>query len=681
MAKNVKHIKLFVSSPSDVVDERGKYMDQVVKDLNEGTALDHGMHVDLWRWETDAHPDAGRAQDIITKQLGEYEIYLGIMWKRFGTPTGRAKSGVEEEFNLAYRTWQKNRSLHILFYFCTAPCPLPKTNEDLEQAKKVLDFRKQLEGKLLLREYKSHRAFGAIVKRDLIKVIREMSQDRPKAKAIVSYGNQKGAGEKSMAKRSSARRQSVARDPISTIQWDESGKMAVRIPDGDSLFSSFVPGGEQGSKFLRLIVDTTPGFVQGKWIDSSIYLIRDPLRSCLIQIGETRSQRDFGNPKVVEELKDLGVKELEVMYPFISSSQFKWIRTVIAELSTKPDVLKYIHREDRDSDVRKTAARNPSAPEDLMALECPFCQAEFRGARRLKEMHARSQSSRIIRNDFPYGPFFHYIAFPAAPVHSWEEFTWDQLVDLNKLVWRFMKGKRGSTQSNNIDGSPGLNIGFNSTIRHLVLTRHSRASAGASIAHVHKQIWGMAPGSVCLSNHLTALCRAFDLDGIDYLDSYLTELDKQGFVIWEDEKVALYVPWGQTSVHELQVMVKDAMKCHYLDLTIEEVESLSKAEFLAIRIYKLLGVGSFNEVLITEDLATRTKTFRLVLTFITREVDLAVSELNHLYVVDKHPQDTVEAIIGILPKVGNQYSAGLNRRFGWFLKKDNVVSKKKVRST
>jgi hypothetical protein len=36
--------------------------------------------------------------------------------------------------------------------------------------------------------------------------------------------------------------------------------------------------------------------------------------------------------------------------------------------------------------------------------------------------------------------------------------------------------------------------------------------------------------------------------------------------------------------------------------------------------------------------------FRLILTFITREVDLAVSELSLLYVVDKFPHNTFEEI-------------------------------------
>jgi len=46
----------------------------------------------------------------------------------------------------------------------------------------------------------------------------------------------------------------------------------------------------------------------------------------------------------------------------------------------------------------------------------------------------------------------------------------------------------------------------------------------------------------------------------------------------------------------------------------------------------------------SEEFNGGTANFRLIMAFITREVDLAVSELNHLYVVDRHPADTVIAI-------------------------------------
>ncbi|MYD31374.1 MAG: DUF4062 domain-containing protein, partial [Nitrospira sp. SB0661_bin_20] len=60
--------------------------------------------MDVVRWETRTTPGFGKdPQDVINKQISDaYDIFIGIMWTRFGTPTPRAGSGTEEEFLRAY---------------------------------------------------------------------------------------------------------------------------------------------------------------------------------------------------------------------------------------------------------------------------------------------------------------------------------------------------------------------------------------------------------------------------------------------------------------------------------------------------------------------------------------------------------------------------------------------------
>lgn len=53
-----------------------------------------------------------------------YDIFVGIMWRRFGTETKVAGSGTEEEFPIAYRSWEEQRKLlELVFYFCQAVAP------------------------------------------------------------------------------------------------------------------------------------------------------------------------------------------------------------------------------------------------------------------------------------------------------------------------------------------------------------------------------------------------------------------------------------------------------------------------------------------------------------------------------------------------------------------------------
>jgi hypothetical protein len=71
---------------------------------------------------------------VVNRQLPipEYDIFIGIIWRRFGAPTKRAGSGTEEEFRIAYESWKRNREpREILFYFCQAPVSPQMTVEEV----------------------------------------------------------------------------------------------------------------------------------------------------------------------------------------------------------------------------------------------------------------------------------------------------------------------------------------------------------------------------------------------------------------------------------------------------------------------------------------------------------------------------------------------------------------------
>lgn len=71
------------------------------------------------------------------------------MWSRFGTPTGRANSGTEEEFEIALNRHKNNKeSVDILFYFKNAP--LNPRDINTEQLEKVNLFRKKIQSTGLL---------------------------------------------------------------------------------------------------------------------------------------------------------------------------------------------------------------------------------------------------------------------------------------------------------------------------------------------------------------------------------------------------------------------------------------------------------------------------------------------------------------------------------------------------
>lgn len=143
MAHNEVVVVAFVASPSDVEDERNK-LEEVVRELNLTWGNTLGARLDLVRWETHAFPGVGQdAQDVINRQIGEeYDIFIGIMWGRFGSPTERAESGTEEEFLRALQRHKAGSDVRIMFYF--KDTPIEPSKLDPEQHRKIQSFKSNI---------------------------------------------------------------------------------------------------------------------------------------------------------------------------------------------------------------------------------------------------------------------------------------------------------------------------------------------------------------------------------------------------------------------------------------------------------------------------------------------------------------------------------------------------------
>jgi hypothetical protein len=147
-----RDLRIFVASPGDVWQERDIVSNIVTPEIRrvftyedvEGLPRPRLSNVDAVRWETHTWPDVGiDAQDVINKQIGDFDVFVGIMWKRFGTPTKRGDSGTGEEFERAYNLQKKYGKPYLMFYFRTEPFYAESLSE-LSQFRKVLMFRQKL---------------------------------------------------------------------------------------------------------------------------------------------------------------------------------------------------------------------------------------------------------------------------------------------------------------------------------------------------------------------------------------------------------------------------------------------------------------------------------------------------------------------------------------------------------
>jgi hypothetical protein len=142
-----KKIRIFLSCPGDLGEEKAA-VTQIVLDANATWARRLNCELSVWDWQTSAQSRiAGDdAQTELFRQLGIYEIYIGMMWGRFGTPTKHAGSGTIEEFEKArYLNRISSGNVPLLkFFFKTAPLRL-RTTTDLEQYSQVLAFRNDVQ--------------------------------------------------------------------------------------------------------------------------------------------------------------------------------------------------------------------------------------------------------------------------------------------------------------------------------------------------------------------------------------------------------------------------------------------------------------------------------------------------------------------------------------------------------
>jgi hypothetical protein len=177
-------LQVFVASPADLTDER-RALDETITELNATWARSLGVRLDLWRWETSAYPGAAAdPQAVINSEAPvDYDVFVGIMWARFGTPTPRAGSGTEEEFRSAKARHDANpSSVHVMFYF--KETPVSPRLIDPAQLSAVSAFRASLgEEGVLYWPFDSTEQFRAATRLHLTRVVQSfLAQHAPAAR-------------------------------------------------------------------------------------------------------------------------------------------------------------------------------------------------------------------------------------------------------------------------------------------------------------------------------------------------------------------------------------------------------------------------------------------------------------------------------------------------------------------
>ena len=144
---NVRLVKVFVASPSDVQEER-KAIEPVIQEINQTLGRRVGLLLDLVKWETGTYPgiSAGGPQGVIDTQLPveTFDVVIGVFWRRFGTPTPSADSGSISEIERACESALRRSKPHVMVYFSERPA-VPRRVDEIDQLRKVVEFREKVE--------------------------------------------------------------------------------------------------------------------------------------------------------------------------------------------------------------------------------------------------------------------------------------------------------------------------------------------------------------------------------------------------------------------------------------------------------------------------------------------------------------------------------------------------------
>ncbi|MCW2784014.1 MAG: hypothetical protein JWP74_531 [Marmoricola sp.] len=140
MASDVVELEVFIASPSDVLAER-KAIFALESELND-TFGSKGIRVRSTGWET-TPPDFGRPQEHINPMVERCDMFIGVLSRRWGTPTGGFTSGFEEEFEsaVARRTNDGTNPKICLFF---ADVPKAVVDEGAPGLLQVMEFRQKI---------------------------------------------------------------------------------------------------------------------------------------------------------------------------------------------------------------------------------------------------------------------------------------------------------------------------------------------------------------------------------------------------------------------------------------------------------------------------------------------------------------------------------------------------------
>ncbi|MDE0400244.1 MAG: DUF4062 domain-containing protein [Candidatus Poribacteria bacterium] len=187
MNDSYKILRIFIASPSDLKEER-KVVREEIEEFNRSWASEFGYRLEPAGWE-ETVSGCGRPQQLINQGVDRCHLFIGMVWRRWGTPPdndGNYSSGFEEEFDRMMKRREENDHLEVSLFFkkISDEC---KKNPD-KQLKRVLEFREKMdeEKKIFYQEFEEIQDIARLARDKIRAFVKEVkvadSIDSNKAK-------------------------------------------------------------------------------------------------------------------------------------------------------------------------------------------------------------------------------------------------------------------------------------------------------------------------------------------------------------------------------------------------------------------------------------------------------------------------------------------------------------------
>ena len=275
-------IDVVIASPSDLVEDR-KTVVAVIAQWNADHGGREGAVLIPVMWERNATPLVGiPPQDVINSQLiDDSDLLIGAFWTRVGTATAGAVSGTIEEIT---RFAEAGKPAGV--WFCRRPAVPPRTADQIEQQRKLLELEEAMRSQSLNAEYTSEVELRTQVTSFLTREVRRLLQHASPGATALATGPSTPRGEVVA---------SLQREPLGT---NSSSDYIVLLNRGGGAATNVVLAVESGEFPMAAwrVFDDTPveALTPGGSYRYLLYITSEMARRCQAHVAWTNEDDSAG---------------------------------------------------------------------------------------------------------------------------------------------------------------------------------------------------------------------------------------------------------------------------------------------------------------------------------------------------------------------------------------------------